>query len=380
MSEPAERIAAIDVFPLSLQLTKYEHSSKLYRNSFTNVFIRLETSSGVVGWGESSGGTSGATPEVARAAVEGIAPLVVGGNIFEVERMRAKVKEALPPSNHDRLVNMAFAGFDLACWDAMGKYLGRPINQLLGGRIRDTVNYFGYCFSTEVGELVEEAETAVQNGFRVLYFKVGNDDKRDIEAISAVRAAVGPEIAIRVDVNEHWTPHHALKMLERLQQYDLDFVEAPIDARNLAKMAELRRRTRVPIAGNEFMWSPAEVNTAIASGSCDVVVTGPLWLGGLMPLCQVGAICAASGTGLCLHAPPSSGIAVAAELQILSTLPSIVDGNQTYHGHLVADVVTDLGELKEGNLSVPDQPGIGVEVDEELVRKHTTGPSSRWEV
>jgi L-alanine-DL-glutamate epimerase-like enolase superfamily enzyme len=374
----SERISAIEIFPFSLELSQDEYSSKLHRKSFTNICVRLETESGIIGWGETSGATTGAPPEVARAVMEKIAPLVLGSNIFAIEALRAKVKAELPPSNHDRIVNLGFAGFDIACWDLLGKCLGRPINTLLGGRVRESVNYFAYCLSTELEPLVREATAAADQGFTVLYFKAGLDNAFDLKAVAEVREAVGPEIAIRVDVNERWDPQRAFQMLEKLARYSLDWVEAPIDARNLTKMSELRRRTRVPIAGNEFMWSPAEVSTAISLQACDAVVTGPLWLGGLMPLYQVGAICAASGTGLCLHAPPSSGIAVAAELQVMSTLPSIVDGNQTYRGHIVKDVVTGLAELDRGNISVPDGPGIGVTVDEDILRTCATGPSTEW--
>ena len=297
-----DRIRQIEIFPLSLSLRDPVHSSKMYLDRrFTSLCVRIETEDGIVGWGEANGATSGAPWQVVQATVEHIAPLVLGSSVFQPEALRRRVAEALPPSNLHRLGNLALAGYDMACWDAVGHIVGRPVNELMGGRVRDSVNYFGYCLQTEVEPLVEEALAAVKEGFHVIYFKVGLGNERDLKAVAAVREAVGPAIAIRVDANEDWTPTNAFMMLQRLERYDLDFVEAPIDARNLTKMRELRQRTRVPIAGNEGMWSISEVSTAIELQACDVITTGPQWLGGLLPLYQVGILCAASGIGLCLH-------------------------------------------------------------------------------
>jgi glucarate dehydratase len=134
-------------------------------------------------------------------------------------------------------------------------------------------------------------------------------------------------------------------------------------------MCEIRRVGTVPVALNEGIWSLEETAAAIRLGACDVVVTGPLWLGGLLPLQQTGALCAAHGTGFCLHAPPSSAIAMAGALQVLATVPDLLDGSQTYHaGQLGEDVSQDL-VLADGCLCVPNRPGLGIEVDEDALAR-----------
>jgi glucarate dehydratase len=160
-------------------------------------------------------------------------------------------------------------------------------------------------------------------------------------------------------------------MLQRLEPFDLDFVEAPIDARNLSAMRELRASSSIPIAANEGMWSLREAAEAIRQGACDVVVVGPMWLGGLKPLQHLAALCAAHDVGYCHHAPPASSIATAAALHVLSTIPSLEDGNQSYYPrHLRDDVADGLGSLERGKLAVPLGPGLGIDVDESRVAAH----------
>jgi L-alanine-DL-glutamate epimerase-like enolase superfamily enzyme len=101
---------------------------------------------------------------------------------------------------------------------------------------------------------------------------------------------------------------------------------------------------------------------------------GPLWLGGLIQVREMAALCDAHGIGYCLHAPPSSAIAMAGSLQVLSTIAKLGEGNQTYHlGHVADDVCSGLRALGGGDLEVPGGPGLGIEVDEERVR-HDPGP------
>jgi L-alanine-DL-glutamate epimerase-like enolase superfamily enzyme len=368
------RIRSIEIFPLSLELQEHEHTSKLDRARVRNICIKIQTEEGVTGWGEASASTTGTTPESVQAVVEAMAPLVLGASVFEPEAMRRRAIGSLALVTIHRLGNLAAAGYDMACWDAAGKLLGRPVSQLLGGPLRNKVNYFGYCMKSEVDGLVADAVNFAKRGFKVIYFKLGFEPERDLTAVAAVREAVGPDVAIRVDVNEKWEPKQAYWMLRRLKKYDLDFIEAPIDARQLSKMRELRQQTGIPIAGNEMMWSTVEISTAVNLEVCDVAVTGPLWMGGLLPFYQAGAVCAAGGIGLCLHAPPSSGLAVAAALQVMAVLPAALDGNQTYHGYLEDDIVTGLGELEGGDLRVPTEPGLGVAVDEDAVARHSQKP------
>jgi L-alanine-DL-glutamate epimerase-like enolase superfamily enzyme len=150
----------------------------------------------------------------------------------------------------------------------------------------------------------------------------------------------------------------------QLAPYQIDFIEQPLDARDVLGMRELRRSTPVPLAVNQGIWSISEATQTIRLEACDVVVSGPLWLGGLLPLQRVGALCVENGIGFCRHAPPETSIATAAGLHVLSTLPALLDGNQTYLYYLAEDVSESLAPARRAKLPVPTRPGLGIEVDE----------------
>lgn len=360
------RIIRVDPHIIAVPFTEAEESATLSRLGFENVVIRIETAEGVVGWGEASGG-SGAPVEAVRATIEALAPLVLGHSIFQTEALRQRLVDAGRMANLRRLAHLAAAGFDIACWDAAGQLLGRPIHELIGGSVRSEVDCFAYPLAKSVEAIVDDALSFVRAGFSVLYLKVGMGDARDEAVVKAVRSAVGPAPVLRVDANEAWDLATARRMSMRLEPLGIDFIEQPIDARNVTGMRELRRSTRVPVAANQGVWSVAATVQAIRLESCDVIVTGPLWLGGLLPVQRVGALCAESGVGFCLHAPPATSIGTAAGVQVLATLPQLLDGNQTYHYHLAADVSDDIPRERTPRLAVLDRPGLGITVAEDLV-------------
>jgi L-alanine-DL-glutamate epimerase-like enolase superfamily enzyme len=360
------RIAAIELFTVSIPFTAPEESATLSRLGFDNVLVRLETAEGCVGWGEASGG-SGAPVEVVRATAELARALVIGRSVFETEALRADLVTATRMANLRRLAHLVAAAYDMACWDAAGKLLGLPAHRLFGGAVRRTIDFYAYPFAKQPAEAAEAARRFVGRGFSVVYLKAGMGDARDLEAVRRVREAVGPAPRIRVDANEAWDVATARRMSAAMEPYDIDFIEQPIDARDLIGLRELRRTTRIPVAANQGIWSVAEALQAVRLEACDVLVTGPFWVGGLLPLQRVGALCAEAGIGLCLHAPPATSIGTAAGIQALATVPTLLDGNQTYLYYLAEDVSDDLGDRNAAGLAVPTAPGLGIRVDEKRV-------------
>ncbi|MGE0008323.1 MAG: mandelate racemase/muconate lactonizing enzyme family protein [Parvibaculaceae bacterium] len=362
------RIAHVEAFSVSIPFTAPEESATLSRRGFDNILLKIETTDGCVGWGEVSGG-SGAPVETLRALVDRVSPAVVGRSVFATESIRSSIIADGRLANLRRLAHLVTAGFDMACWDAAGKLAGRPAHQLFGGAMRDTVDFYGYPLGKKPQEVADQASALCRRGFSVIYIKVGMGDGRDLDAVRRVREAVGPEPRIRVDANEAWDLATARRMSIAMEPHRIDFIEQPMDARDIAGMRELRRSTRIPLAANQGIWSLAEALQAIRSETCDVIVTGPYWVGGLLPLQRIGAVCAEAGLGFCLHAPPATSIGTAAGIQALATLPTLLDGNQTYLYYLAEDVSKSLGDPGAARLAVPSGPGLGIDVEEARIRE-----------
>ena len=197
------RIARIDAIIVAVEFTEPETSATLERHGFENVLIRLETDDGAVGWGEASG-ASGAPVEAVRATVEALTPLAVGATVFDTEALRLRLLKRSRMANLRRLAHLALAGIDIACWDAAGQLLGRPIHELIGGAVRTEIDFYGYPLAKSPEQMAEEAASFLSDGFGVVYLKVGIDDRRDEQVVAAVREAIGDHVPIRVDVNEGW--------------------------------------------------------------------------------------------------------------------------------------------------------------------------------
>jgi L-alanine-DL-glutamate epimerase-like enolase superfamily enzyme len=363
----SDQITSIEPMTISVPFTSTEHSATVARNGFDNVLVRIETAGGAMGWGEASG-ASGAPVEAVRQTIEQLAPFAVGQTVFATEQIRERLLTLGRTHNLRRLCHLAAAAIDAACWDACGRIVDRPIHELIGGAVRTEIDFFGYPFALAPEDVASEAARFVDEGFSVIYLKLGLGRERDEAVVRAVRLRVGEFPRIRVDANEAWDLATARRMASRLEPYDIDFLEQPTDARNLEAMCDLRRSTSIPIAANQGIWSMADAAGAIRSEACDVIVTGPSWVGGLLPLQRVGALCAETGIGFCRHGSPETSIGVAAGLHVLATIPRLLEGNQTYLYHLADDTSESLAPRMQARLPVPHGAGLGITVDEDAVR------------
>ena len=246
-------IAKIDLFTISVPFVAPEESATLSRLGFDNVLVRLETAEGAVGWGEASGG-SGVPVEILHTMMERSRSFVLGRSVFEPELIRSALITGSRMANFRRLAHLSMAGFDTACWDAAGKLAGQPIHALMGGALRREIDFYAYPLAKKPQKVAEEAGQFAKRGFSVVYLKVGLGNERDAETVRRTREAVGSALRIRIDANEAWDLATARRMSEALAPYDLEFIEQPIDARDLLGMRDLRRTTRVPIAANQGIW------------------------------------------------------------------------------------------------------------------------------
>jgi L-alanine-DL-glutamate epimerase-like enolase superfamily enzyme len=129
----------------------------------------------------------------------------------------------------ERTAGLVLGGLDMACWDAAGKYLNQPVNRLMGGKVRTVFDSMYFVPADEdLGVMVARAEEAVQRGFSTIYYKVGIGEERDVELVRRTRERIGPAPRLRVDANESWSPSSAMRILGRMRDSDLEYVEQPI--------------------------------------------------------------------------------------------------------------------------------------------------------
>jgi L-alanine-DL-glutamate epimerase-like enolase superfamily enzyme len=305
---------------------------------------------------------------------------------FEVENLRMRIFQVGRWRNLYRVAHLAIAAFEIAFFDLIGKACDKPVYDLLGGAVRREISLYGYVVTDEPAAMAAQAKELVENGFGTLYMKGAWSRERDQRVLAAIRDAIGPRPRIRVDGNEALSPAEAVSWVKALEGFDLEFVEQPTPAIDLEGMRRVREASSIPVAANQGLWSSEEIVQVIRSRAADIIVTGPLWVGGLLALKKAAAIATAAGMPFCRHAPPEGGIATAAGLHVLATLPQLMDGNQIYLGAILTqDVVAGSPpSFERGRLRVPDGPGLGIEIDEDELDRLTTmyerqGDFAQWD-
>jgi L-alanine-DL-glutamate epimerase-like enolase superfamily enzyme len=333
-----------------------------------NVLVEVHTDEGIVGYGDACGTRSALATA---AVIRDLRHLVLGESPFRIEHIVERIYRRGPWSNQRRFANQAIAGIEMALWDICGKALGQPVHNLLGGRVRDDVAWFGFLQGSNPSELAEDAQSFVRRGFDVLYMKVGLGDARDLAAVKAVREAVGDVPRLRIDANEAWDHLTALRMIRRLGEYGIDWVEQPLDFHDLAGHAALRRQVDVPIVLDQSVFTDADVLDVIRADAADAVVVGFHETGGLLNLRKAAIVAAVGGLPLNRHAViGESGVSTLAAIHVLATIPNLTDGNQVMHELFVEDVLVDsLVSLEGGRSVVPDVPGLGIVIDWDRVER-----------
>jgi glucarate dehydratase len=362
------KIAKLEFLPVSIAYTHREVSSQVNRDGVSDVVVKATTDDGLVGWGEACSGADLASVE---QALHAMAPFVVGRSPWSSEAIRADLWHKGIWLFRRPTASFAYAGIDMALWDICGKACNQPLYNLFGGKVRDTADYFYYLAVGSEESLVEQCRDGLARGYRVFYLKVGRDILAEYEMVRVVRQTIGPENRIRLDANGAWTVNQALRNLDLLDEFHIDFIEQPVSQDPVTNMQEVRARSRVAVSANEGMWTADDAFKQISNRTADVYCFSAYWVGSLAEFQRLSRFAAMQGLQVCKHTHGEFGIAAAAAHHILLTLPNIVDGNQQTAQMMCADVLKEPLPIATGPAwGVPEGAGLGVEVDEDKVRQY----------
>ena len=359
------KVAVVEPIVVNVPYSHREVSSIVARDGVTDILVRVTTDDGLVGWGEATSGADAASVE---AAVRAMAPLVIGRDPWNRDAMRADAFGFGLWKFVAGTGNFAWAGIDMALADICGKAVGQPLWRLLGGARRNDVTYFSYLARGDDDELRAQVEDGLAAGYDVFYLKVGIDDREDEHMVATIRDALGEGPRIRIDANSSWSLPQAVRMLERLAQYDIDFVEQPVRETPRGQLGELRRRSPIAVCANEGLWSEDDAYARIRAREADVFCFSPSWVGSLTAFSRLAHIAELEGLQICKHTHGELGITAAACQHVLLTLPNTVDGHQQTAQMMVHDVLTEEIPIARGpHWGRIDGPGLGVEVDPDAV-------------
>lgn len=366
------RIVGIAIIPIRLPL--HEPFIIAYGTfpDVPTVLVKLTTDDGVVGWGEGTpdafvtGETFGGTVETLRE----IAPALLGRDPRDRTGAMRAVAARITGAPTAR------AALDIALHDLAGRAAGLPIWALLGGRARTVAEISRVVSLKEPNAMATDAVAHVAAGFRTVKLKLGQADQiaTDVARVAAVRAAIGPAIAIKIDVNQGWhTPGIAIDAARRIAPYHPAYIEQPIDAHDLDGLAEVRRQAGVPIMADEAIGSPRDALRAVQLRACDLINIKLMKAAGLLGALAINTIAETAGIGCQIGTMVESAIASTAGLHFAHALRNV----QTVEmgGPLMLKV--DLAPLRDhyqgDRVTLPDGPGLGLSPDEVIVKSHAVG-------
>ena len=231
------------------------------------MLVEVETDAGITGIGES---VSSLAAEMTTAALRAVEPLFIGQPIHDVGRLVHEARHLGTFNHMPWFADFVLAGFEMALWDAIGKAAGQPVYRLLGGAVRDEVDYFGFVQGDTTDELVEDARDLAAAGYGVIYLKVGRGDEADVRNTAAVREAIGGR-RLRVDPNCAWSVPDAIRMIHALEPYGLDWVEQPTTLLSVTAMRQVREAVHVPIAADQAVLTEYDVYDFVRQRACDAI-------------------------------------------------------------------------------------------------------------
>lgn len=364
------KVKSVEAITVRVPYKRVESSSLINRGGITDVIVKVTADNGLVGWGEC---TRAADTVGIESAVRNMAPLIVGRSPWDKEAMHRDLGVYAVWAFQPMTGNFAFAGIDMALWDLCGKECGQPLYRMLGGAMRETVDYFYYMEWDKPAEIERQGKDGRKRGYRAYYIKAGVDEKREEAMLEALRGAIGPEGKIRIDVNQAWNIPQAVRLINRWHaHYDLDFIEAPVPIDPVENMHDLRKRVAAPFCVNEGLWREADAYRLIKSRAGDYLCYSSYWVGSIGRWHALNQISHMEGWQVLKHTHGELGLTAAAGQHVMMAAPNAALGSQQTAQIMADDILTEIIPIVDGpSWGRIDKPGLGVAVDEDkLMRFH----------
>ncbi|HET6501847.1 MAG TPA: enolase C-terminal domain-like protein [Amycolatopsis sp.] len=354
------RVERVRILPLTLPIAQPLRYTQGRVGAFQRIVVELSTADGLVGYGECRG------DQLRYALLSGLAGSLTGLDPYRLETLRWRIApQGLVELFSGTVAVQAFSAIEMACLDLIGKATGRPVSDLLGGRVRDEVEIAGYLYySDQAGEdeLLAQARDFVEShGFTTLKYKCGVlDPSEEMRTLRRLREEF-PAHGLRIDPNGAWGVSTSLRMLAVARETGVEYVEDP--AATLAKNARIRQQAPgVALASNQAVASLETLALDEAFGAIDIPLIDLNWYGGFRAGVLAGRMAELLGRDVGLHSSMETAISQSAQLQLAACLANLPYASDSHYPYLLDDVAEPL-TITGGRMTVPSGPGLGVDVD-----------------
>ena len=366
------KIRAVRTHVLEAALSQPFAYARAWYAARTAMLVEIETDTGLVGWGECYG-----PARITQAVVQTIAPTLIGQDPLRTEAIWQDTYARLRDHGQKGVVIQGMSGIDIALWDIKGRHFGVPVHVLLGGALRGEVAaYATGLYRRREGDpltyLAEEAAGYVAEGFRAVKLKVGFGIAGDAAAARAVRAAIGPGVALMIDANHAYDAVAAIRLGRQVAPLDIAWFEEPVPPEDIDGYRTVRSALAIPVAGGECEFTRFGFRPLLAAQALDIAQPDICAAGGFSECRKIADLAACFGVRCNPHVW-GTGIAIAASLHLLAVVPPhtppslapsepMLEFDRTEHP-LRQAVLTQPIEHTGGVVRVPEGPGLGIEVD-----------------
>lgn len=337
----------------------------------SHLVVRVRTEGGLEGIGEGTtpGGPwwGGESVETMKAIIDAyLAPALIGENAARLNRMLERMDRAAARNA------FAKAAVEMACFDLLGKSMGVPVCNLLGGPLRESLPVLWTLAAGDAGPDIAEAEEKLDEGLHARFkVKVGDDMDAELKRLARISEALGNRARLTIDPNGSWDELKATRLLPRLAEVGITLLEQPLPYWNLDGMARLTATNLVPIMADESMCSVHDALAVVERCAAHVFSLKVLKSGGITgaqktaTVAEAAGICCFGGTSL------ESSVGTAASMNLFSALPNLTEGCELFGPLFLADdIVEEPLEYRDFRVWRPRGPGLGVSLDEEKVEHY----------
>jgi L-alanine-DL-glutamate epimerase-like enolase superfamily enzyme len=366
-----------------------QHVSDFGRlTTFDAAILRIETADGLVGWGEgkNAAGSAGHYGTLVHLLNTEFGPRLIGRDPADVSQIweefyngarfgpASGAGHAMPELARRGMTVAAISAIDIALWDLLGKSQGQPVWQLLGGRKADRLPAYASGGWAPVGKIGEQLQGYIDTaGFQAVKMRVGAMDgtpQASAERVRAAREHMGPDIALMVDAHGTYTVADAKRFAHMVADYDVAWFEEPVSADDRSGLAEVRAAASMAIASGESEATKYDFRDLAVAKAVDIMQPDPAYCGGITEAMRIGTLASAFNLRLAPHlwagAPCFfAGLHICAASPASFTVEFSLGANPMIH-----DIVAEQVTVKDGQIAIPDTPGLGLTMLESVVEKH----------
>ena len=366
------KIKRVEPIAVTIPMKKPVFMAGVEIRTADNVLVRIEADSGTIGWGEAASAPTmtGETVESMMAAIAYLAPAAEGRPAQDIAGTVAAMRERMYANTS------AKAAIEMALHDLVGRATGEPAYALLGGRARRRMPILGVIGTGELASDLRETESKKAQGYVAFKIKVGIDKPLvDAERTRRICALIGSGALISADANQGWSTEEAVQYVRALAGTRLDFFEQPVPAEDLAGMATVAKAAveagAIAIGADESIHSLEDLRRFHAQGAARGASLKTIKLGGMRNVMAAGRLCDELGMSVNVACKTGeSSIACAAGLHIAAALPQLAWGFTPSIEGLAEDATARPIRIEHGHVEVSDRPGLGIDVDEDRIRRH----------